>query len=486
MNVLQHIIGSMNKEELRHFKLFANRTNASSQRKDIKLFDLIRQTFPDYDEGKIQKKLYGTEDKNTLYRLKNRLLEDVSKSLALQYFEHAEYNHILNNIALARLFIGKNQNAVAIHFLTRAEKKAYELELFELLDLIYNELIRLSQETLEINPQEYIPRRKANRVKLNRIQEIDDILADVVYTIKSSQNFSGGDYRQLENLQKKVNDFSRDKEFRNSTQLRFKVYQSISRIMLQKQDFRSLEKYLLKTFGEFENQKLFTKSNHETKLQMLTYLINSLFKNEKFDLSLEYTGRLEKAMKEYNNMLYEKYLFYYYNSLVINYSQRDLPKAIEILNEARESTTIKKLPSYIVFIYANLGVLNFDNKDFKQALKNFVKLCMEPGFKNLDIGLRLKIHVAELMTRYELGDFDFLEHKLEQVKKDFSSLLSKAEFSRQQKIIDIIHTMISGDHSRKSKTLVALINKLLHAKKSEEHAQSDLINYNLWLRSKIA
>jgi hypothetical protein len=190
-------------------------------------------------------------------------------------------------------------------------------------------------------------------------------------------------------------------------------------------------------------------------------------------------------MKEYNNMLYEKYLFYYYNSLVINYSQRDLPKAIEILNEARESQTIKKLPSYIVFIYANLGVLNFDNKDFKQALKNFVRLCMEPGFKNLDIGLRLKINVAELMTRYELGDFDFLEHKLEQVKKDFNALLNKTEFSRQQKMIDIIHSMISADQSKKSKILVSSIHKLLNAKKSEEQAQSDLINYNLWLRSKI-
>jgi hypothetical protein len=485
MNILQQMIGFMNKEELRHFKLFANRTNASPERKDLQLFNYIRNSFPDYEESKIQEKLYGKGDKNTLYRLKNRLLEDVSRSLAMQYFETTEYNLILNQIALARLFQARNQSEIAVHFLTRAEKKAEELEIFELLDLIYNELIRLSQETLEINPQVYIPKRKDNRLKLNLLQEIDDVLADVVYQIKTSQNFSGTDYFRLEDLQKKVHDFTKDKAFRNSTQLRFKVYQSISRIMLQKQDFRSLEKYLLKTFAEFEKQKLFSKSNHEVKLQMLTYLINSLFKNGKSALSLEYADKLKAAMTEYNSMLYEKYLFYYYNSLVINYSQTDLKRAIEILHEARENPVIRKLPSYIVFIYINLATLNFDNRDFKQALRNLVKLCMEPGFKNLDIGLRFKVHVAELIIRYELGDFDFVEHKLEQLKKDFSAQLHKPEYGRQQKIMEIIHAMVMTHSLKKDKALTSQINKLISSRDSDEQAQNDLLNYNEWLKAKL-
>ncbi|HEV7230324.1 MAG TPA: hypothetical protein VGO45_03285 [Bacteroidia bacterium] len=475
----------MSKEELRHYKLFAKRTNASGERKDLLLFDYIRGSFPNYDEDYIQQKLYKKADKNTLYRLKNRLIDDVSKSLALQYFENTEYNTILNYIALARLFEEKNQNDVAAHFLTRAEKKAFELEIFELLDLIYNELIRLSQETLEINPQEYIPKRRTNRRKLNKLQEIDDILAEVVYHIKTSQNFSGRDYALLPVLQKKLNEVSRDREFRNSNQLRFRVYQSISRIMLQKQDFRSLEKYLLKTLSEFENLKLFNKSNHEVKLQMLTYLINSLFKNNKFDQSLDYTERLRNAMQEFGGMLKEKYLFYYYNSLVINYSHRDRSKAIEILNEAKDNPIIKKLPSYIVFIYANLAILNFDHKDFKQAIRNLVKLCLEPGFRNLDIGLRFKVHVAELIIRYELGDFEFVLVKLEQIRKEFSKLLNSPEFSRQFKLMRIIKIMTESGISKKNKPLAFEINKLLQSKHSDEQAQNDLLNYNEWLRSKI-
>ena len=57
---------------------------------------------------------------------------------------------------------------------------------------------------------------------------------------------------------------------------------------------------------------------------MLTYLINSLFYNKKIDVSLEYVEKLKSAMSEYNKLLYDKYLFYYYNSLVINYTVKNI------------------------------------------------------------------------------------------------------------------------------------------------------------------
>jgi hypothetical protein len=485
MNIIQEIIGHMSKEEQRHFKLFANRTNASGSRKDLLLFEYIHNRFPEYEESVIQEKLYGKGDKNSLYRLKNRLMSDVLRSLSLQYAEESDYTLLLYQVSLARLFQARNQNDIAVHFLTRAEKSAAQLEYLDLLDLIYSELIQLSRETLHINPDVYIRKRKLNRVKLGRIQEIDDILAQVAYEIRTTQNVSGQNFRQLDELRKKVDLLSRTADFKNSTQLRFKIYQSVSRILLRKQDFAALEKYLLKTFAEFQQKKLFNKGNHEIKLQMLSYLINSLFKNEKFSKSLEYTALLKESMKEYKGLLEEKYLLYYYNSLVINYSHSDLKMAIRILMEARENPVIKKHPSYIVFIYGNLATLNFENSDFRQALHYLVKLVMDPGFMNLNVGLRLKVQVAELMIRLELQDFDYAEHKLEQVRKEFSGLLHKAEYVRQLRMMEIVHRMVTTVSYSKDRQFQQMVNKLLKARNSEEEAQNDLLNYNRWLRSKI-
>lgn len=490
MKTLQHIIGLMNKEEVRHLKLFMGRTNAGGDRKDVELFDYIRQHYPDYEEDKIQKKLYKTEDKNALYRLKNRLLEDIGRSMALQYFDDTDFNQVVNSLVLSRLFQSKTQPKVALFYLQKAEKKALAADALELLDIIYSEYIRLSQDTLDIKPAEYIRLRKNNRQLLNRLQEVDDILAEVMYKIRVTQNFNQQDYRLVETLQQKVNEYSKIKEVRSSSQLRIKIYQSMSRIFLQNHDYAALEKYLDQTYSEFSREGLFNRNTHDIKLQMITYLVNALFKVGKFKDSLQWAGKLKTALNEFGGLLHDKYLFYYYNGLVMNYSDSDMEggrqKAIEVLNEAKESPVLKKQAYNILFVHINLMTLNFDSGNYRQAIKALVKLTMEPSYESLDRMLRFKIAVAELITRYELGDFDILEHRLEQVRKEFSDLQKGKDGKRQQEMLGILEQMIGSTAVKKDKDLVQRITKMLSAISIEEAKEIDLINYNGWLSAKIA
>lgn len=481
MQILQNIIGVMNKEEIRHYKLFINRTEKNS-RKDELLFDYIRKSYPKYDEQKIQNRLYSSEDKNALYRLKNRLLEDIGKSLSLNYYDLTVLDYISGNLALARLFRQKGQHRIAFYYLNKAEKKATEKENIDWLDLIYGDFIQLSHETLDVNPEVYIKKRKDNRSKLNKVNEIDDILAALIFRIRSSQNFAKQNTEILELLQKTVNDFSKSREVKTSPVLRFKIYDSVSRILLQQQNFIALEKYLLKTYDEFTAEKLFSQNNHDTKLQMLTYLINSLFKNGKTNLSLEYAERLKIAMQEYNGMLNDKYLFYYYNSLVINYSVNNIDRAIEILHEAKSNTVIKKLPVYNVFVYLNLSVLNFGKENFREALKYLVKPLLEDAFSNLDEAFRFKLAVFELMIRYELNDYEYLEHKTERLKKEYKTILKKPEYKRQTQMISILEKMILTENVKRDKALLKLINTLIAEKEMVQ--DSDIVSYANWLKKK--
>jgi hypothetical protein len=483
MNILPQIIGNMNKEEIRSFKLFLNRTEKAGERKDEVLFDAIRRQFPDYNEDKILKKLYGTDDKNALYRLKNRLFEDIGKSLSLHYYDSSEYNLILNNLLLSRLFQSKRQAQTAFHYLNKALRKADEHEHLEWLDIIYGELIKLSHETLEIDPEKYIRMRKENRSKLNKVQEIDDILAALIYRIRVSQNFAKQSTEILQLLQKTVNDFAKSRDVKDSPVLRFKIYQSVSRILLQQQDYKSLEKYLLRTYAQFMQEKLFNRNNHDTKLQMLTYLINSLFMNRKTDLSLEYTGKLQQAMEEHNRLLHDKYLFYYYNSLVINYTVKDIDKAIEILHEAKDNSSIKKLPVYNVFVYLNLAVLNFEKKNYRESLKHLVKPMMQDAFQHLDEAWHLKLAVFELLIRYELKDFDYLEHRIDRIRKDYAALLKKKEYGRQKEMIGVLEILMNAESIKKAKKL---LSSLLETSLNESSSDTDIINYRDWLKNKLS
>ncbi|MDC3260250.1 hypothetical protein OAU66_01710, partial [bacterium] len=345
---------------------------------------------------------------------------------------------------------------------------------------------RFSQETLSINPEQYIKKRKENRTKLNRIREIDDILAVLVYRIKLSQNFSQQNYQIIELLQKTINDFSQEVNIKESPQLRFRIYHAVSRILLQQHDYKSLEEYLLLTLKEFTDEDLFNKNNHDTKLQLLTYLSNALFKNKKHKTSLEYAGKLKDAMGEYNNLLHDKYLFYYYNTLVNNYSEVDEDKAISILQEAIVNNKITLvIPHSRVIFNLNLSLQYFDKKEFKLANRCIVKLKLDDRYTSLDDAFKLKIAIAELIVRFEQNDHDYVERQIGVLKKQHVSLLKDVSYFRQREILDILSKLIYCQNLASDKNLLKQIDGLTKSMETEEAGDSDILNYNSWLKGKI-
>jgi hypothetical protein len=483
MDILNRIISGMNKEQIRYFKLYASRFTSES-RKDLALFDYIRKSNDKYDEDKIFKKLYEAKEKNAFYRLKNRLLLDINKSITIQHFDDEETIHAFHLLALVRFFINKNNIEAAHYFLRKAEAKATAIENFELLDMIYGEFIRLSHEKISINPESYISKRKENHAQINQLRAIDDILAAVSYRLKITQNFAAEENPILPLLQKTVNDFSQDKELKKSHTLRFKLYHAVCQILLQKRDYKALEDYLLTIYREFNKEKLFTKNNHDTKLQMLTYIVNALFKNDKLKLSLKYAEELKKAMEEYHHMLYDKYIFFYYNSLVINYSKLDRDKAISILEDLRDNEKIKSNDFYKVFVYLNLMLLWFDKRNYHNAIKNLNKFYLLDNYKTTDPALRFRVAVVELIIRYELKDFDLLEYKINQLRKDFKEYLNQKENLKEKEFISLLKLIINSADFKQDKKLLERVQLFLDSTAVTTSEETEIINYRDWLREK--
>jgi len=486
MSVLNSIVHSMNRNEARHFMLFANRTNSSNSRKDITLFNYIRKTGIEYDEIKILKKLYSESEKNAFYRLKNRLLEDICKSITIQYFNAQDNNQVLNFIALSKLYLGKGQLKVANYFLKKAERKANEIQSFELLDIIYSDYIRHSHETLSINPEKYIQARKENRIKLNRLREIDDILAVLIYRLKRSQNLTSRDTQITKLLEKTIKDFSENTDILNNPQFRFKIYHGVSRILLQKEDYEALEEYLRETLKQFEKEKLFNKANHETKLQMITYLINAMFKNGKLDEAFEAVNQLKMAMEESNNRLHDKYLIYHYNALAYIYMVKDKAQAIDVLQQAIDDPIIEKFAENSrAPLVANLALAYYYHGNLKQASKTMVKLKLDDSFEKLDQGFKLKIAIAEMMIRYDLEDHDFIEYQVDRIQKDFPDQLEMEVYSRQAEMLGILKALVYTPGLKKDESLMDKIESMINSAPAGEMADQDVLDYNGWLSEKI-
>jgi hypothetical protein len=485
MDILNKVVENMNKEQVRYFKLFMAKSHDREDRMDVKLFDYMRKSGERYDEGKILKQLYPKGTKNSFYRLRNRLLRDVNKSLMIQHFDDDDSIYPLYLLALEKFYLGKNVIKVAHYFLRKAEEQSKKNENYELLDIIYGDFIKLSHDMPSINPEHYIKLRAKNQEQIKQLRAFDDILAVVSHKMKLTQNFSSDENPVLTLLQKTVNQYSFDKEISKSPKFRFRIYYAVTQILLQKRNYNTLEKYLLNTWREFSHEKLFNKHNHETKLQILVFIINTLFKNEKLNESLKFTEKLKSAMDEFQRIQHDKFLFFYYNSLVINYSRTDREKAIQILNEMKSIEKIRSVPFYEMFIYLNLSVCFFDKRDFHQSIRHMNRLFALEGFEAADRSLKFKISIAELIIRYELKDFDVLETKLRLIKKDYKDFFSRTTNAREVLMVNIISRLIEKESLRTEKALLAKAKQMIMSPAKKESGDADILNYKNWLREKL-
>lgn len=485
MDILNLIISDMGKEDVRFYKLFANRLYYSHDRKDLQLFDYIKLSGDQYEEDKIIKSLYRQSDKNTFYRLKNRLLNHVNKSLLLQHFEADDSMNVLALLSLYKFHYARNNYKAAKYFLNKAERKALSLEFLELLDIIYSEFIKISIESVDINPDHYIRKRKTTLHHLQKVREIDQVLAAVTYQLKISQNYSQEGKFFVRNLENIIREQGTDKELKNSKLLQVKLVDAVSRVLLQKHDYKTLESFLSGKLKEFRKKKIFSKANHDVLLQMLTYLVNSSFKNKRFRRSLAYTGELHKAMEAFGRLYYDKYFVFYTNAQVINYSVIDPDQAISILEELKKSSLRKKLAFYEMFIYLNLALLYFEKKDFDRSIRQIIDMNLLETFKRADETLKLKISVAELIIRFEMGDWEVIEYRISQIQRRFRSLLQSKIHQQEKEMMLIIRRLMATAMKKSDKKLKDLMRQFirLHQKQAEE--DTAVIKYIPWLKEKL-
>ena len=474
-SMIKKIILSMTKDEARCLKLFLNRTTEGAHRKDIYLFDQLRRN--NTPEDFLCEKLSGG-NRNTYYRLKNRLKTDIGKSLLAQHATGSSEQEIINSYVLANLFFRRQEYEICGHYLSMAERKARQFQNLELLNLIYSDQIKLSRETLDKNPTELIEKRKMNRQELSKISELDDLLALLMFKIKASQNYATKSDNILDLLSETIKVHSSEAALRSSPIVRFKMYHGVSRILLQNQDFLSLETYLSETLNEFEQDQLFNKRNHDTKLQMLTYLCNAFFENEKYSGSLECAEKLLLAMREFNYLLYDKYVFYYYSVLYYNHSVTDPPKALKILLEASEDDVIKKDAINTTFILLQLTVYYVTQTTYEKAHEQLKQLLVSSGFDKLDDALIIKIALLELLILSEIGEVNAMEECLIKMKKHQSKHNWKEKGCQREGImLSVIELLTMNRSPKEEQTLAGLIADL-----GTTNNRSDLINYSDWLK----
>ena len=475
MNDLNKIINCLTKDEIRFYKLFVNRTNSKFKviRKDVELFDFLRKNKTDkYSTKDILIKL-KISNSNSYYQLKSRIYNDLNNSLTWQHISKDNQSNSFSYILLSRVFKNKGELNISFNYLLKAEKTAIEKESYEILSIIYSEIIELSHELILIDIDKYISLKKQNINLLAEIDQIDMLLAKIMFDIKTKQNFSKSDSTLFTLINEKIKETKNNKFIINSPRFRMRLFKMYSRVLLQNKEYGALEDYLLLSWKEFNEQNFFNRSNHEEKLTLLTYLTNCLYQNNNYKKSLFYAEELKLAMKEFDAYLEDKYLFYYYNSLVLNYSIDNKKKSLEILKIASKNNVIQKMPAYTSFIYLNTSIIYFQQEKFKLSKKNLSRLILQKDFLYLDKAIQFHILIFEILLLINLKDNQFAKEKNQQLLSNFKKIIKAQEYKMDQDFLIIIAKILSKEECQDN------VKFFLSKNISND---SSLINYNDFLK----
>jgi hypothetical protein len=317
---------------------------------------------------------------------------------------------------------------------------------------------------------------------------MDQVLAVLNYRIKITQNFQKGNENLLKLVDKTVRDFVKDKSISNNRAFQIKIYRAISQVMVQKLRFKELEVYLLKTYEGFCQKKWFDQETHEVHLQMLVYIINAYLAQNKYDDALLYNKLLGEEMVQYHKMLYDKYLFFYYNTQVIAYLNRDSNKALTVLNEFEQIAGKGSNSYYDQFIHLNRAILYFQLKKYSDAVRSLIKLYVNDNYKRADRSFKFNIEIAEVIMQYEAGDNNTVEKRIKQIKKSYKDFVNQEAFTDDKQVLDILQSLSASD-SRKPDTgtvkkITTLVNGITKSI-SEQRDTTQVIQYRRWLAPKV-
>ena len=482
---LTKLVNGLKPEEIRGFRLQETRYNFKKQDKKLTLlFDAIKKgNYDEYDD-KLMLKLFPNGNKNAYYRLKNLLVSRIEDSLVYLHRDKNQEFEVYKYLHLHQIFFHKSAYKEAHDYLKKAEKSALKLEDYDLLVLICRKYIYLT-EFLEISPEEYIKRQSNYQRLATTTNETECLIAMLNFRLKRT-NFSGRDNEVL-NVLEQVSDALKLKELTtNSVRTKLLVNHCVRDILLQKKEFPALAEYMINSYSDFKKNKIFVKNNHEERIIQLSWIINSLTKIKNKDVP-KYIDELHETLFMYNNLYYDKYMWLYYQSRVIEYAySKKYREAIVLLQQLESEKITENNAAVGFYVNLNMTILYYTISRISNSLKYLSKILLSSDFNNMSSDWKLNIQLFELIIRIDNGDIEYAINKTNEIKRKYRDLLRQEQCQIEKRFIKITTTILKKPDAFKDENFLKEVHQFIaDTPDYEPGSTNELINYSIWLQAKM-
>lgn len=487
IDYLRDIIISLKKEDVNEFLHQLKKTQKSSDRKDVALFQILNQK-KRYKASEICKLLYGTDAKmNAYHSIRKRLFAELVEFIFIKRYNNdsTSSTFIMGLITLSNYLLDNNQTEAGWHYFQKVEEIALKNEQFDLLDNIYNAQIAQAHQPGALPLEEIIEKWKLNKIRADEDERANVANTLIQYTLKKYRTEG-----KLVDIQSEItsiiDEYDLNKAFVMRPKLTYTMLSMIrTKALIDKQylDFQDLIRI---KYIEINTTVGFKPKDHIYKLQLLYMLSHVCYRNRKFDEAMEYLKELDENLKLYNRQ-YEKVLFdklILLQAAVLSY-QGNCVQAIELLEQQLQnyntSTTINQLNMQL-----NLVVYYFQLKEYGKSLRILRRLDGSHNESLLLMGKEwvARKHLIEIIVQYEKGNTDIAYSLIKTMRKQHEKLLQLPIHHRSKVFIDLIEQFIDKPYWVTTPDFDQHLNQILDRWPRE---QEDLqaMTFYCWLKSKM-
>ena len=483
MTNLNEIVSTLSSEDQQHFIMFLERKNTRSDTKNVQLFKLLIKN--ELNSKEVCLKLYKAYKKEAYHALRKRLYSSIIDFIANLSLEEDKIidMQIIKYILASRTFLLHKQYKVAFNILDRAEILAEENNLFPLLNEIYHTKIQYAYSNPSVKLDSLI-----EKFKINQKYYLQEDRLNIAYAkIRESINevTVKGEFINFQNL---VNDTLEEYDIDITESMSFmSLYQLMKIVTISafaSNDYLKIEPFLKNTY-----EILLTHKNKEKQLyyhlQVLYLIAYTLFRNKKFNESLEFLEKQHELMTQKKGKFYNEFKLKYHLILALNFNYLgDKEKAIDILKPFLNSKH-SDLES-LLDIHLSLVMMYFQKGDFQKARQIFSKFYHTDKWYIEKAGKEwvIKKNLIEILLHIELKNVDLVESRLLSFRRNYSIFLKEI---KQQRAIIYLNLVNEYFNAPEKITTIAFKNKVENSFEWIGGKQEDIfvMSFYAWLKSKM-
>jgi len=429
MNNISDIILELTTEEQQRFVNYLEKNNKRNDTKNIQLFKLLASN--EFSSKEICNKLYEGTNRNAYHALRKRLYQsliDFVANVSLEE-ENSIDMQIIKYILASRAFLHQGQFRVAYNILNKAETLANEHNLFALLSEIYHTQIQYSYSYKELDIDNLISKFQDNQKNHHLENQLNIVYAKIRQTLNKI-SFKG----EVVDFQNILNNALREYNIDINESLSFKsLYQLMTIVSISAfvtNDYLQIEPFLLNTYQSIQDHKHKEKQLYYH-IHVVYIIANTLFRNKKFNESLDFLQQMDILMEEKKKKHFNDYILKYNRLLALNlnYSNNQ-----ELAIETLVPIYNKNHSDLESLLNINLSLITFyfQKGDFKKAHNVFSKLYHTDQWYMQKAGVEwvIKKSLIEILLHIELQNIDLVESRIASFKRSHFRYLKSIDQDR--------------------------------------------------------